>query len=155
MTCKRRYRHPKPKRRQSPKGRSGRAAIGRTSRRHRDDTLKRAHAPRGWLGRAVSLTTVQIDAHFSVSRRPEDPAPAPGGGVKFGEITDAESRVMHRQAGEIRLPLGAQHADGTGLGRTHIEANHGKQLARAGFDSVDAFVQRVSQHFDTAWSVPS
>ena len=76
---------------------------------------------------------------------------APDGGVDFGEITPEMGKVMRRQAGKIRLQQGVQNSDGTGWGMAHIEANHGKEIRSAGFDSVQSFVARALRQIDAIW----
>lgn len=79
---------------------------------------------------------------------------APDGSIDFGEITQTQSGVMRRQPGKIRLTIGIHKSDGTGHGLVHIEANHGKQIRNAGFDSVEEFVFHVASNFDQIWGVP-
>ena len=73
---------------------------------------------------------------------------APGGGIDFGEIRSDIAKSIRRQPGKIRLPIGEHRKDGTGYGLLHIEANHGKQIRNAGFNSVEAFVSHVATKFD-------
>lgn len=61
---------------------------------------------------------------------------------------------MRRQAGKIRLQRGVHNADGTGHGLAHIEANHGKQIKNAGFDSVQDFVAHISSRFNEILQAP-
>ncbi|MDR1367242.1 MAG: hypothetical protein LBJ76_00800 [Candidatus Accumulibacter sp.] len=74
--------------------------------------------------------------------------PAPGGENDYGAITPEMARAMKRQSGPIRLQQGIQNADGTGWGLAHIEANHGEQIRRAGFASVEDFVSRIAANFN-------
>ncbi|PWB44642.1 MAG: hypothetical protein C3F19_00825 [Rhodocyclales bacterium] len=73
---------------------------------------------------------------------------APDGSIDFGEITEEQALAMRRQAGKIRLTRGEHNEDGTGHGLAHIEANHGKQIRNAGFESVEAFVSHVATKFN-------
>lgn len=73
---------------------------------------------------------------------------APDGSLDFGEITPEMAKAAGRQAGKIRLQIGVQNADGTGYGLVHIEANHGKQIRNAGFESVESFVSEVARTFN-------
>ena len=77
--------------------------------------------------------------------------PAPDGGLDFGEITPEMSKAMRRQAGKIRLTQGVQNSDGTGHGLVHIEANHGKEIRAAGFDSAQAFLADAFRSIDEVW----
>ncbi len=88
------------------------------------------------------------------SKEPKDEAEAnefvnaPDGGLDFGEITPEMGKAMRRQAGKIRLTQGVQNSDGTGHGLVHIEANHGAQIRKAGFKSVQDFVSHVASGFN-------
>jgi|GEM_PF-2322240 len=84
-------------------------------------------------------------------KRAEQFVPAPDGSLNFGEITPEIAKQAKRQAGKIRLQQGVQNPDGTGYGRVHIEANHGKEILAAGFSGVEDFVASVARNFNQVW----
>lgn len=98
-------------------------------------------------GPVVRAQPTKVAADAS-AQEPADFIPAPGGGLDYGEITPEMGKAMRRQAGKIRLQQGVQNADGTGFGLTHIEANHGKQIRSAGFESVERFIAHVAGSFN-------
>ena len=63
---------------------------------------------------------------------------SPNGQIDFGQITEAH----HLPAAPIRLSMG----DMTN-GYIHINRRHGKQIQKAGFDSIEAFVDYVVNNF--------
>lgn len=76
----------------------------------------------------------------------------PDGSINFGEITADQAKAMKRQAGKIRLERGEHdYRTHEGNGLVHIEAQHGKQIRGAGFDSVEAFVAHVAKDFGQVW----
>ena len=64
---------------------------------------------------------------------------APDGGIDFGHIT----LEQNLPPAPIRLSLGNKEN-----GLVHIEARHGDQIRRAGFESVVAFVAYVAQNYN-------
>lgn len=66
------------------------------------------------------------------------------GTTSFGEIRE-ESGLP---AAPIKLSEGYQDEDGKGYGLVHIEANHGEQIRKAGFASVEEFVSFVAKNYD-------
>lgn len=81
----------------------------------------------------------------------QDFVQAPNGSLNYGEITADMSKAMGRQAGMIRLQHGVQRQDGSGYGIAHIEARHGKEIKKLGFDSVQDFVKSALQSIDQMW----
>lgn len=71
------------------------------------------------------------------------------GTTTFGEITEADGLP----AAPIKLSVGENTTDSQGkhhgYGLLHIEAGHGEQIRKAGFPSVEAFVETVARNFDT------
>ena len=51
-------------------------------------------------------------------------------------------------AAPIKLSVGYQDKNGSGYGLTHIEANHGAQIKKEGFASVEDFVSYVAKNYD-------
>ena len=64
---------------------------------------------------------------------------APDGGIDFGHITLEQNLTP----APIRLSLGNKEN-----GLIHIEARHGDQIRKAGFESVVAFVAYVAQNYN-------
>lgn len=63
---------------------------------------------------------------------------SPNGQIDFGQITEAH----HLPAAPIRLSMGD-----TTNGYIHINRRHGKQIQKAGFDSIETFVDYVVNNF--------
>ena len=63
---------------------------------------------------------------------------SPNGQIDFGQITEAH----HLPAAPIRLSMGNMTN-----GYIHINRRHGKQIQKAGFDSIEAFVDYVVNNF--------
>lgn len=101
------------------------------------------------IGEAVQPREPSAGApKFSRSASSKDFVSAPDGSINFGEITKEIGSKIKRQAAPIRLPRGVQNGDGTGYGLAHIEANHGKEIRNAGFESVESFVAHVAKNFN-------
>ena len=66
------------------------------------------------------------------------------GSTVFGEITEDTGLTP----APIKLSEGYQDGNGKGYGRAHIEANHGKQIKKAGFSSVEDFVSYVAKNYN-------
>ncbi len=66
------------------------------------------------------------------------------GTTTFGEITENSGL----QPAPIKLSEGYQDENNKGYGLAHIEANHGKQIRNAGFNTVEDFVLYVAQNYD-------
>ena len=62
----------------------------------------------------------------------------------FGEVREDSGLTP----APIKLSKGYQDEDGKGYGLVHIEANHGDQIRRAGFKSVEDFVYYVAGNYD-------
>lgn len=69
---------------------------------------------------------------------------ADNGTTIFGEITEDTGLP----SAPIKLSEGAVDKDGNGYGLLHIEARHGEQIRKAGFASVEGFVQYVANNYD-------
>ncbi len=66
------------------------------------------------------------------------------GTTDFGEIREDSGLTP----APIKLSEGYQDEDGKGYGLVHIEANHGEQIRKAGFKSVENFVYYVAENYD-------
>ena len=66
------------------------------------------------------------------------------GTTTFGEVRDKSGLP----AAPIKLSVGYQDKNGSGYGLTHIEANHGAQIKKEGFASVEDFVSYVAKNYD-------
>lgn len=66
------------------------------------------------------------------------------GTTTFGEVRDKSGL----SAAPIKLSVGYQDKNGSGYGLTHIEANHGAQIKKEGFASVEDFVSYVAKNYD-------
>ena len=66
------------------------------------------------------------------------------GTTTFGEVRDKSGSP----AAPIKLSVGYQDKNGSGYGLTHIEANHGAQIKKEGFASVEDFVSYVAKNYD-------
>lgn len=69
---------------------------------------------------------------------------ADNGTTIFGEITEDTGLP----SAPIKLSEGTVDKDGNGYGLLHIEARHGEQIRKAGFASVEGFVQYVANNYD-------
>ena len=69
---------------------------------------------------------------------------ASDGTTIFGEI-GADSGLP---PAPIKLSRGIQDENGKGYGLLHIEANHGEQIRKAGFSSVNDFVPFIAHNYD-------
>ena len=69
---------------------------------------------------------------------------APNGKTTFGEIRENSGLVP----APIKLSEGYQDENGKGYGLVHIDANHGEQIRKAGFASVEDFVSYVATNYD-------
>ena len=69
---------------------------------------------------------------------------ASDGTTTFGEIR-ADSGL---QPAPIKLSRGIQDENGKGYGLLHIEANHGEEIRKAGFSSVNDFVSFIAHNYD-------
>jgi len=69
--------------------------------------------------------------------------------TNFGEVT-ADSGLP---AAPIKLSIGENTKDvkgkNHGYGLLHIEASHGTQIRKAGFHSIEEFVENVAENYDT------
>ena len=66
------------------------------------------------------------------------------GTTTFGEVRDKSGLPV----APIKLSVGYQDKNGSGYGLTHIEANHGAQIKKEGFASVEDFVSYVAKNYD-------
>ena len=66
------------------------------------------------------------------------------GTTTFGEVRDKSGLP----AAPIKLSVGYQDKNGSGYGLIHIEANHGAQIKKEGFASVEDFVSYVAKNYD-------
>lgn len=66
------------------------------------------------------------------------------GTTTFGEVRDKSGLP----AAPIKLSVGYQDKNGSGYGLTHIEANHGAQIKKEGFASVEDLVSYVAKNYD-------
>ena len=69
---------------------------------------------------------------------------SPNGITTFGEIRENSGLTP----APIKLSEGYQDEKGKGYGLIHIDANHGEQIRKAGFDSVEDFVSYVATNYD-------
>ena len=67
-----------------------------------------------------------------------------GGTTTFGEITEDTGLT----AAPIKLSEGVADEKGNGYGLRHIEARHGDQIRKAGFSSVEEFIEQVAKNYD-------
>ncbi|SOD42346.1 LPD38 domain-containing protein [Nitrosovibrio sp. Nv4] len=101
------------------------------------------------IAEAVKAKESTTDApKFSRAPQPADFVETPDGGIDFGHINKEVGSKIKRQAAPIRLAHGVHKPDGSGHGLVHIEANHGKQIRNAGFESVESFVAHVAKNFN-------
>ena len=66
------------------------------------------------------------------------------GTTTFGEITEDTGLT----AAPIKLSEGVADKKGNGYGLRHIEARHGDQIRKAGFSSVEEFIEQVAKNYD-------
>ena len=66
------------------------------------------------------------------------------GTTTFGEITEDTGLT----AAPIKLSEGVADEMGNGYGLRHIEARHGDQIRKAGFSSVEEFIEQVAKNYD-------
>lgn len=66
------------------------------------------------------------------------------GTTTFGEITEDTGLTV----APIKLSEGVADEKGNGYGLRHIEARHGDQIRKAGFSSVEEFVEQVAKNYD-------
>ena len=74
---------------------------------------------------------------------------AADGSTTFGEVTEDEGLTP----APIKLSLGENYKDekggNHGYGMLHIEAGHGEQIRKAGFATIEEFVEQVAKNYDT------
>ena len=69
------------------------------------------------------------------------------GRLNLGEISQEQATAMRRQPGAIRLAPGSHdQATGKGSGIAHIEARHGQEIRRAGYNSAEHLVADVVEN---------
>ena len=66
------------------------------------------------------------------------------GTTTFGEITEDTGLTV----APIKLSEGVADEKGNGYGLRHIEARHGDQIRKAGFSSVEEFIEQVAKNYD-------
>ena len=66
------------------------------------------------------------------------------GTTTFGEITEDTGLTV----APIKLSEGVADEMGNGYGLCHIEARHGDQIRKAGFSSVEEFIEQVAKNYD-------
>ena len=66
------------------------------------------------------------------------------GTTTFGEITEDTGLTV----APIKLSEGVADERGNGYGLRHIEARHGDQIRKAGFSSVEEFIEQVAKNYD-------
>ena len=66
------------------------------------------------------------------------------GTTTFGEITENTGLTV----APIKLSEGVADEMGNGYGLRHIEARHGDQIRKAGFSSVEEFIEQVAKNYD-------
>ena len=66
------------------------------------------------------------------------------GTTTFGEITEDTGLTL----APIKLSEGVADKKGNGYGLRHIEARHGDQIRKAGFSSVEEFIEQVAKNYD-------
>ena len=66
------------------------------------------------------------------------------GTTTFGEITEDTGLTV----APIKLSEGVADKKGNGYGLRHIEARHGDQIRKAGFSSVEEFIEQVAKNYD-------
>ena len=66
------------------------------------------------------------------------------GTTTFGEITEDTGLTT----APIKLSEGVADEMGNGYGLRHIEARHGDQIRKAGFSSVEEFIEQVAKNYD-------
>ena len=66
------------------------------------------------------------------------------GTTTFGEITEDTGLT----AAPIKLSEGVADEKGNGYGLRHIEVRHGDQIRKAGFSSVEEFIEQVAKNYD-------
>ena len=69
------------------------------------------------------------------------------GTTTFGEITEDTGLT----AAPIKLSEGVADEKGNGYGLRHIEARHGDQIRKAGFSSVEEFIEQVAKNYDVIY----
>lgn len=79
------------------------------------------------------------------------PVRAPNGTYNFGEIPQEIAKQIGKPAAKIRLLHGDHTGPHKGYGLKHINAEHGKEIAEAGFTSAEEFVQYVATNFNAIY----
>lgn len=73
------------------------------------------------------------------------------GTVRFGTVSAQTAKEANIAPGAIILKHGEHTGPHKGYGRKHIEAEHGKEIAAAGFNSPEDFVQYVATNFNAIY----
>lgn len=73
------------------------------------------------------------------------------GSVRFGTVSAQTAKEANIAPGAIILKHGEHTGPHKGYGRKHIQAEHGKEIAAAGFSSPEDFVQYVASNFNAIY----
>lgn len=73
------------------------------------------------------------------------------GSVRFGTVSVQTAKEANITPGPIMLKHGEHTGPHKGYGRKHIQAEHGKEIAAAGFSSPEEFVQYVASNFNAIY----
>ena len=127
------------------------AIVGEKARREEDAkaeaeriATEKAEAERK---AAEERERAEADALLSDMERDENGQPfvvSSDGTTTFGEITEDTGLT----AAPIKLSEGVADEMGNGYGLRHIEARHGDQIRKAGFSSVEEFIEQVAKNYD-------
>lgn len=106
-------------------------------------------------GKAPTMASKRSDpnnARFSPDTgRKTDFVALPDGSVDFAQFPATRLKDMRLlRAAPIRLPRGIHSLSG-GYGLTHIEANHGGEIRKAGYGSVQEFVWDLVNGYNEIW----
>ena len=116
------------------------AIVGEKTRR---EEAAKAEAER------IAAEKAEEEARVEAERKERDENGQPfvvssDGTTTFGEITEDTGLT----AAPIKLSEGVADEKGNGYGLRHIEARHGDQIRKAGFSSVEEFIEQVAKNYD-------
>ena len=97
----------------------------------------------------IAAEKAEEEARVEAERKERDENGQPfvvssDGTTTFGEITEDTGLT----AAPIKLSEGVADEKGNGYGLRHIEARHGDQIRKAGFSSVEEFIEQVAKNYD-------
>ena len=97
----------------------------------------------------IAAEKAEEEARVEAERKERDENGQPfvvssDGTTTFGEITEDTGLTV----APIKLSEGVADEKGNGYGLRHIEARHGDQIRKAGFSSVEEFIEQVAKNYD-------